>query len=126
MILLATCHTYCGPMCGPGAKQCVRRRERNRCLAATRARTKKRLKFGLVAACLVTGEGWGAPGRMGDELNANTEESCTQYNILKVARHLFEWTANSTYFDFFEHAVLNGIIGNQERVDEAMTSFIYM
>ena len=70
--------------------------------------------------------GVGCAWTMGDELNANTEESCTQYNILKVARHLFEWTANSTYFDFFEHAVLNGIIGNQERVDEAMTSFIYM
>lgn len=30
------------------------------------------------------GEYWGAPKRLGDALNANTEESCTQYNILKV------------------------------------------
>jgi DUF1680 family protein len=30
------------------------------------------------------GEHWQAAMRMGDNLNANTEESCTQYNILKV------------------------------------------
>jgi DUF1680 family protein len=29
-------------------------------------------------------EHWGPPHRLGDELNANTEESCTTYNILKV------------------------------------------
>ena len=52
-------------------------------------------------------------GDPGDQLNGNTEESCTQYNILKVARHLFTWTANASYADFAERAVLNGILGNQ-------------
>lgn len=30
----------------------------------------------------------------GSELNADTEESCTTYNILKVSRHLFESTVH--------------------------------
>jgi DUF1680 family protein len=71
-------------------------------------------------------EHWTAPNRMGDQLTANTEESCTQYNILKVARHLFKWTASSALGDFYERAVMNGIIGNQNNLDPAMTSFIYM
>ena len=49
-----------------------------------------------------------------------------QYNILKVARHMFQWTASPTYFDFYERAMLNGLIGNQNRLDPLMTSFIYM
>jgi hypothetical protein len=66
-------------------------------------------------------EHWGAPNMMGDQLDGETEESCTtysdsvyctlytvlcilyytnlplssRYNILKVARHLFEWSADS-------------------------------
>ena len=40
-----------------------------------------------------------------------TEETCTQYNILKVARTLFQWTGSSRFSDFYETAILNGIIG---------------
>jgi len=73
-----------------------------------------------------SGEYWGTPQRMGSQLNSNTEESCTQYNILKMARHLFLWTANSTLFDFYERAIMNGILGNQNKLDPKMTKFIYM
>jgi DUF1680 family protein len=52
------------------------------------------------------GEHWTTPNRMGDQLNADTEESCTQYNILKVARHLFKWTASSSLGDFYERAIM--------------------
>eukprot|EP00756_Hemistasia_phaeocysticola_P014971 Hpha_TRINITY_DN15377_c2_g13::TRINITY_DN15377_c2_g13_i1::g.88518::m.88518/K09955/K09955; uncharacterized protein len=71
-------------------------------------------------------EHWGAPRRMGDQLNADTEESCTQYNILKVSRHLFQWTADATLADFYERAMWNGIIGNQNKEDPNMTQYIYM
>lgn len=60
-------------------------------------------------------EHWGPPHRLGDALNANTQESCTTYNILKVARHLHAWTANASYVDFLERALLNGLVGNQNR-----------
>ena len=29
------------------------------------------------------------------DIGARTEESCTQYNVLKVARHLFQWSADA-------------------------------
>lgn len=61
------------------------------------------------------GEHWGPPRMMGDELNADTEESCTQYNMLKVARHLFKWTIDSKFGDYYERAMMNGMIGNQNR-----------
>jgi len=71
-------------------------------------------------------EHWTTPNRMGDQLNADTEESCTQYNILKVARHMFQWSGSSDLSDFYERAILNGIIGNQNKLNPAMTQFIYM
>ncbi len=71
-------------------------------------------------------EHWGPPHQMGDQLNGDTEESCTTYNILKVARHLFEWSADAKLADFYERALLNGMTGNQRRLDPNMTSFIYM
>ena len=67
------------------------------------------------------GEHWTTPHRMGSQLNADTEESCTQYNILKVARHLFQWSASSIIGDYYERAIMNGIIGNQNKLNPAMT-----
>ena len=40
-----------------------------------------------------------------------TEETCTQYNNLKIARALFQWTGSSAFADYYELALLNGIIG---------------
>ena len=42
-----------------------------------------------------SGEMWGAPHRLGDGLNADTEESCTTYNVLKVRRILRATHINS-------------------------------
>jgi len=71
-------------------------------------------------------EHWGKPHRMGYQLDSDTEESCTTYNILKVARHLYEWSADAGLADFFERALLNGMMGNQNRLNPNMTRFIYM
>ena len=46
-------------------------------------------------------------------LGSHTEESCTQYNALKVARHMFQWSADAKLADFYERAFLNGILGNE-------------
>ncbi len=40
-----------------------------------------------------------------------TQETCTQYNILKIARSLFRWTGEVAYADFYERALINGILG---------------
>lgn len=58
-------------------------------------------------------EYWGAADRLGDELNSQTEESCTQYNVAKVERHLFSWTLNTSFLDLFERQLFNGLLGNQ-------------
>merc|ERR1711935_591253 len=44
----------------------------------------------------------------------------------KVARHLFKWKADPLLADFYEKAILNGVIGNQNRQDPSVTSYIYM
>merc|ERR1719272_2557946 len=72
------------------------------------------------------GECWQKPRDLGAFLTMQTQESCTQYNVLKVARHLFTWNADPSLADFYERAILNGVIGNQNRQDPSMTSYIYM
>eukprot|EP01084_Bolivina_argentea_P301919 521016_1 len=57
-------------------------------------------------------EHWGAPYQLGDEMNANTQESCTQYNILKVARYIYTWNGDSFMMDYYERTIMNGLIGN--------------
>eukprot|EP00937_MAST-01D_sp_MAST-1D-sp2_P001797 g1797.t1 len=72
-------------------------------------------------------EHWHAPHRLGDDLDGQTEESCTTYNVLKVARHLLQWTADAHLADFYERALLNGLVGNQnQHLNGDGGSFIYM
>ena len=33
-------------------------------------------------------------------------------NALKIARHLFAWSADAKYADYYERGLLNGILGN--------------
>ena len=59
-------------------------------------------------------EAWLAPpGRLAAELklSVNTAECCCAYNMLKLARHLYTWDPNPTYFDYYEHLLLNHRIG---------------
>lgn len=42
-----------------------------------------------------------------------TEETCTQYNMLKIARYLFRWTGAPAFADYYERAILNGLVGTQ-------------
>jgi uncharacterized protein len=59
-------------------------------------------------------EGWLAPpSRLAAEwkLSVNTAECCCAYNMLKLARHLYTWKPESTYFDYYERLLLNHRIG---------------
>lgn len=65
-------------------------------------------------------EHWYAPDVQGDALanpdaGALTQESCTTYNVLKVARSIFQWTADPSVADFYERALLNGVLGIQRK-----------
>ena len=59
-------------------------------------------------------EAWLAPPRrLATELklSPNTAECCCAYNMLKLARHLYGWSPNPGYFDYYEHLLLNHRIG---------------
>ncbi|GFH06971.1 ShKT domain-containing protein, partial [Haematococcus lacustris] len=61
-------------------------------------------------------EFWQTPQMMAEavlqpEHSLETHEICTQYNVLKIARALFMWTGDVRYSDFYERALLNGILG---------------
>lgn len=49
------------------------------------------------------------PRCLGAELKRgpNTEEDCCAYNMLKLTRHLYHWTGDPRYFDYYERTLLN-------------------
>lgn len=64
------------------------------------------------------GEGWNTePGILSTELSGYTQEDCTTYNMLKLTRHIFGWTADPACADYCERALFNGILGSQHPHD---------
>lgn len=59
------------------------------------------------------GEFWKDPKRLASFLDAQNEESCTTYNMLKVSRNLFRWTREVAYADYYERALTNGVLSIQ-------------
>ncbi|MDR2774574.1 MAG: glycoside hydrolase family 127 protein [Tannerella sp.] len=47
-------------------------------------------------------------------LTGNTQETCITYNMLKLTRHLFCWDALPKYADYYERALYNHILGQQD------------
>lgn len=57
-------------------------------------------------------EHWRAdPDKLAAELSYSTQECCCTYNMLKLTRHLFRWSPEARYFDYYERALFNGILG---------------
>jgi DUF1680 family protein len=54
-----------------------------------------------------------APRRLGAELklSAATNECCCAYNMLKLTRHLYQWTGDPRYFDYYERTLFNHRLG---------------
>ncbi|WVZ79413.1 hypothetical protein U9M48_026993 [Paspalum notatum var. saurae] len=69
-------------------------------------------------------EFWSDPKRLAEALTTETEESCTTYNMLKVSRHLFRWTKEIMYADYYERALINGVLSIQRGRDPGV--MIYM
>lgn len=53
------------------------------------------------------------PMTISRNITEQTCESCNTYNMLKLTRHLFSWSGNSRYFDYYERALYNHILGQQ-------------
>lgn len=47
-------------------------------------------------------------------LNGYTGETCCTYNMLKLSRHLFCWTGDVDIADYYERALYNHILGQQD------------
>ena len=64
------------------------------------------------------GEGWDTePGDLSKALSLWSEECCCGYNMMKLARHLYQWTADPRYFDYYERTLLNSRLGTQHPDD---------
>lgn len=53
-----------------------------------------------------------------------TGETCCTYNMLKLSRHLFCWTGNSSIADYYERALYNQILGQQDPQTGMVTYFL--
>ncbi|MHB1455514.1 MAG: beta-L-arabinofuranosidase domain-containing protein [Armatimonadota bacterium] len=71
-------------------------------------------------------EHWPEPNSMALTLDGINHETCKTHNMLKLTRHLFEWTADPGYADFYERGLLNGIIGTQGAEPGELSYYIAM
>ena len=61
------------------------------------------------------GEHWTTdPGKLAHELGEYTEECCCAYNMLKLSRHIFGWTADARAMDYYERVLWNHRLGTQD------------
>ncbi|WP_183574665.1 beta-L-arabinofuranosidase domain-containing protein [Mucilaginibacter sp. X5P1] len=54
------------------------------------------------------------PGKISEYITGYTGETCNTYNMLKLTRHLFTWTADEKYAEYYERALYNHILGQQD------------
>ena len=67
---------------------------------------------------------WGPPYQLAHTLSNTNHETCKTYNMLRLTRHLFEWTADPGYTDYYERAFLNGILGTQDPADGMLEYYV--
>jgi len=67
--------------------------------------------------CYCTGgtsnnEFWASePGKLAKELSGGTAECCCAYNMMKLTRHLFAWSPDARYMDYYERLLVNHRLG---------------
>lgn len=61
------------------------------------------------------GEGWQTdPGKLSTQLGPSTTEDCCAYNMLKLTRHLFGWSPQARYMDYYERVIFNHRLGTMD------------
>lgn len=60
-------------------------------------------------------EHWQALGELPNQLGADAEECCTSYNMLKLTRHLYTWSADPRLMDYYERLLFNVRLGTQDK-----------
>ena len=51
------------------------------------------------------------PGVLSTQLSSETSEDCCAYNLMKLTRHLFAWSPEARYMDYYERALFNHRMG---------------
>ncbi len=51
------------------------------------------------------------PGILSTQLTSQTSEDCCAYNMMKLTRHLFEWSPQARYMDYYERVLFNHRMG---------------
>ena len=51
------------------------------------------------------------PGALSTQLSPHTTEDCCAYNMMKLTRHLFGWSPQARYMDYYERVLFNHRMG---------------
>jgi DUF1680 family protein len=51
------------------------------------------------------------PGVLSTQLSMDTAEDCCVYNMMKLTRHLFAWSPDASYMDYYERVLFNHRMG---------------
>ena len=71
------------------------------------------------------GESWNSgPDELAKELSGYTQECCVTYNLQKLTRQVFCWTADPRAADYYERAYYNGILGVQHPADGSKLYYV--
>ncbi len=56
------------------------------------------------------------PGVLSTQLSPHTTEDCCAYNMMKLTRHLFRWSPQARYMDYYERTLFNHRMGTIDPV----------
>jgi uncharacterized protein len=71
------------------------------------------------------GESWHTdPGQLSTELGPSSTECCCAYNMMKLTRHLFGWSADARLMDYYERLVFNHRLGTINPEDGTMMYYL--
>ena len=65
-----------------------------------------------------------SPDVLASQLSKHTQETCCQYNMLKLTRHLFCWDPDPKYADYYERTLFNSILSTQNPETGMMMYFV--
>jgi DUF1680 family protein len=70
-------------------------------------------------------ESWNTdPGKLSTELGPSTTECCCAYNMMKLTRHLFGWSPEARYMDYYERTLFNHRLGTINPEDGTMMYYL--
>jgi len=71
-----------------------------------------------------SGEIWCPPHEFAARLGDKNQEHCTVYHMIRLADYLFRWTGESSYLDYIEKNLYNGILAAQNRTSGMVTYYL--